>query len=83
MKTSMVDRNKQGHFFDHGKAFDQVRLVQIISTYQAKLDMVRKRSIDCHDKFSKIRHHLADKMITFHRVKYIFATEQRNLKGVG
>ena len=47
MKLVVVEKNKQGGYYEKGKSFGEAKWVEIIAIYQAEVKKAGKCSIDC------------------------------------
>ena len=83
MKTFIVDKNKRGGYFEHGKPFGEAKWTEIIASYQTEFDSAGKCSINCLVELTKIGYQSAVKAITFHCNGYSFAAMKSILRGVG
>ena len=83
MKITVVQKNNQGGYFEHGRAFSRSKWTEIITSYQAEIDLVGKCTINRLTVIAKIGKHSAEKAIDYHTLGFIPSLQKKTLKGVG
>ena len=83
MKIAVVQKNNQGGYFEHGRAFSRSKWTEIITSYQAEIDLAGKCTIDRLSVIAKIGKHSAEKAIEYHTLGFIPSLQKKTPHGVG
>ena len=83
MKTTIVEKNSQGGYFEKGKAFGRAKWSEVIDFYQKEVEIAGKCSPRRLSQLARVGRKSADKAISYHRQGFIPSPQKHITKGVG